>query len=598
MPFAFVKRGEGNARYETGGLAAARKVTLAKQNTSAKSGSDRVQPPERSDPPHRARRKQQEAELTVDWGARGPPAPREPPSPPPARGTSATSSDLDDFQAIEDALRSPPRMNGSSAVPPPPPPDDSDWTHAPAVRVPTAVSPVEEGEDEDEDEASWAQEGLAQETSAGGLGSTRRAAGPVSTAPAVAGRGSQPYWEHEYDDDGSLEYDAQAVGTRSAAADARVRAGVAVRSSPPTQWGVGELARAGEAPDSLHEYNAEVEEAALRDGDGRAFLPETEARVADGLSGAEGAGDPSDSMEPEYGFSAMPGDQLPSPTRRPAPRGPHVTAAPLAPPASWASAGATVRVGGVGSRGQSAEEDDEPPPPSALIASLFKPRRSGASLGEASRSGAFMPQGTLGEFGPADGDPADPASGSVGQKNRPQGGGRTAPGRDGLHPGERQNGRGRGRTAGGGAAAAGGEAAAAPAAAPSAAEVEALKARVGQLQVALRAAQQQAAAETRTTSATLASEREQLAEELAQFDAYRARESAALARDRRVLERQAKALLKVPDRKERSEVDALKRELEAARADGRAREVKWKMAASRLQKQVASGGRRACSPLP
>jgi len=88
------------------------------------------------------------------------------------------------------------------------------------------------------------------------------------------------------------------------------------------------------------------------------------------------------------------------------------------------------------------------------------------------------------------------------------------------------------------------------------------------------------------------------AEELAQFDAYRARESAALARDRRVLERQAKALLKVPDRKERSEVDALKRELEAVRADGRAREVKWKMAASRLQKQVASGGRRACSPLP
>jgi hypothetical protein len=238
-------------------------------------------------------------------------------------------------------------------------------------------------------------------------------------------------------------------------------------------------------------------------------------------------------------------------------------------------------VGGVGR--QTAEEDEEPPPPSALIASLFK--RSGAGLGEASRSGAFMPQGSLGEFGHGD-VTADHTGG--GQKSIQQGGGRAVGGRVGVPSGEHQNGRGRGRVAG--AAAVNGEAAVAPAAAASSAEVEALKAKVGQLQSALRSAQQQVAAETRGTSATLASERERLAEELAQFETYRARESAALSRDRRVLERQAKALLKVPDRKERSEVDALKKELEAARAEGRAREVKWKMAASRLQKQVTHCG--------
>jgi hypothetical protein len=224
-------------------------------------------------------------------------------------------------------------------------------------------------------------------------------------------------------------------------------------------------------------------------------------------------------------------------------------------------------------------DEDEPPPRSALVASLFKPRRSGASLGEASRSGAFMPQGSLGEFG--DGEAAA-AGGSDAQTGGQLGLGRAPPGR--IQPGERQNGRGRGRITGGAAAPAGGDAG--PGA--SAAEVEALKARVSQLSAALRAAQQRLVAESRTTSATLASEREQLAEELAQFDAYRARETAALSRDRRVLERQAKALLKVPDRKERSEVEALKKELEAVRADGRAREVKWKMAASRLQKQVGA----------
>ena len=44
----------------------------------------------------------------------------------------------------------------------------------------------------------------------------------------------------------------------------------------------------------------------------------------------------------------------------------------------------------------------------------------------------------------------------------------------------------------------------------------------------------------------------------------------------------------MPDRKEREEVEALRRELEAARADGKAKESRWRLAAERLHRQVAS----------
>ena len=57
-------------------------------------------------------------------------------------------------------------------------------------------------------------------------------------------------------------------------------------------------------------------------------------------------------------------------------------------------------------------------------------------------------------------------------------------------------------------------------------------------------------------------------------------------RERRVLERQAKALLRVPDRKEREEVEALKAELEKAKAEAAARDGRLKMAVDRLKQQL------------
>ena len=78
-------------------------------------------------------------------------------------------------------------------------------------------------------------------------------------------------------------------------------------------------------------------------------------------------------------------------------------------------------------------------------------------------------------------------------------------------------------------------------------------------------------------AASLQSEREQ-------FEAYKVEEGRKLLRERRVVERQAKALLKVPDRKEREEVDGLKAELAAARKEMQVRDARWKMTAERLKK--------------
>ena len=58
-----------------------------------------------------------------------------------------------------------------------------------------------------------------------------------------------------------------------------------------------------------------------------------------------------------------------------------------------------------------------------------------------------------------------------------------------------------------------------------------------------------------------------LQEEMRRFEAYKAEEGRKLVKERRVLERQAKALLKVPDRKEREELESAKAEVAALKKE-------------------------------
>lgn len=74
--------------------------------------------------------------------------------------------------------------------------------------------------------------------------------------------------------------------------------------------------------------------------------------------------------------------------------------------------------------------------------------------------------------------------------------------------------------------------------------------------------------------------------EVLQFEQWRSAERKRLARERRVLERQAKALLRVPDRREREEVEKLRSELAAARQELQVREVRWRTSMERLRQQL------------
>ena len=88
-----------------------------------------------------------------------------------------------------------------------------------------------------------------------------------------------------------------------------------------------------------------------------------------------------------------------------------------------------------------------------------------------------------------------------------------------------------------------------------------------------------------------AAESNALREEKARFEEYRAEEGKKLQRERRVLERQAKALLKVPDRKEREELDGIKAELAATKKELQVRDARWKMTVERLKKRRYGMGR-------
>ena len=85
-----------------------------------------------------------------------------------------------------------------------------------------------------------------------------------------------------------------------------------------------------------------------------------------------------------------------------------------------------------------------------------------------------------------------------------------------------------------------------------------------------------------------AADRESLLAEVSKFEEHKASETRRLQRERRVLERQAKALLKVPDRKEREEVDNLKAELDKAKKEFAVREARFKVNVERLRKQLVT----------
>lgn len=76
-------------------------------------------------------------------------------------------------------------------------------------------------------------------------------------------------------------------------------------------------------------------------------------------------------------------------------------------------------------------------------------------------------------------------------------------------------------------------------------------------------------------------------EEQAKWEAEKAAQAARLRRDKLTLEKQSRALLKLPTKKERSEIEALEALLDHERGEGRAREQRHKLTVERLRRQIA-----------
>ena len=93
------------------------------------------------------------------------------------------------------------------------------------------------------------------------------------------------------------------------------------------------------------------------------------------------------------------------------------------------------------------------------------------------------------------------------------------------------------------------------------------------------------------------SDRSSLATEIARFEEHKQSELKRLQRERRVLERQAKAVMKLPDRKEREEVEGLKAELAALKKENLVKEARWKASVERLRKQL-TGAEAVSRPAP
>jgi hypothetical protein len=105
--------------------------------------------------------------------------------------------------------------------------------------------------------------------------------------------------------------------------------------------------------------------------------------------------------------------------------------------------------------------------------------------------------------------------------------------------------------------------------AESEAYVASLQKQLSELRKQLHEAQlsQRSAFDEQVGGTVLSTEHAVLEAQMREFDAHRALETQKLARERRVLERQAKALLMMPERKEREELQALKTELASVRND-------------------------------
>jgi hypothetical protein len=70
------------------------------------------------------------------------------------------------------------------------------------------------------------------------------------------------------------------------------------------------------------------------------------------------------------------------------------------------------------------------------------------------------------------------------------------------------------------------------------------------------------------------------ADEIARLEEWRSSEGQRIQRERRVLEKQSRALLKLPNKKERSLVEAAEAALEAERREARGREARHKLTVS------------------
>ncbi|GLC76318.1 hypothetical protein PLESTF_001766000 [Pleodorina starrii] len=149
-----------------------------------------------------------------------------------------------------------------------------------------------------------------------------------------------------------------------------------------------------------------------------------------------------------------------------------------------------------------------------------------------------------------------------------------------------------GRALGKGAPGGGGKGKVAEPQGPSAAELERMQAL--EEQMANVASERSTLVRMRTELEKAANRLEQerqaweksRAEEQTKWEAQRDAEEAKLRRDRRVLEKQSKALLKLPNKKERTAMEAAEAALEAERREGRAREARHKLTVERLRRQL------------
>ena len=126
--------------------------------------------------------------------------------------------------------------------------------------------------------------------------------------------------------------------------------------------------------------------------------------------------------------------------------------------------------------------------------------------------------------------------------------------------------------------------------AESEAYVASLQSQLSELRKQLHEAQlsQRSAFDEQGGGTERSTEHAELEAQMREFDAHRALETQKLARERRVLERQAKALLMMPERKEREELQALKTELASVRNDASVKESRWKMSVERLRRQLGA----------